>query len=250
MRSVESAAISQMEIPMATTVGMEQMTATTVNHTGLMTAVDQMATMIAVDQPTTMTPADGNTATMLAADQIATMPTVDQTATIVVDQMATGTAVDQTATGTAVNVTGTTTMNQAATNLNMVSQKATVTGRTRTETSNPPSPTYPSTTTGETPTVSAETFNMSLIEDSGDGAQGAKPRVLPNPIVPSVSTFDNLTTTSAALVNAPATVAPVEAPATDAPVDAPATVTMPSVGLGTGKKAGTMRPNPHSTTAR
>jgi hypothetical protein len=170
---------------------------------------------------------------------------VDQTATIVVDQMATGTVVDQTATGTAVNMTGTTTMNQAATNLNMVSQKATVTERTRTETSNSPSPTYPSTTTGETPTVSAETFNMSLIEDSGDGAQGTKSRVLPNPIVPSVSTFDNLTTTSAALVNAP-----VEAPATDAPVDAPATVAMPSVGLGTGKKAGTMWPNPHSTTAR
>jgi hypothetical protein len=66
----------------------------------------------------------------------------------------------------------------------------------------------------------------------------------------SVSTFDNLTTTSAALVNAPATVAPVEAPATEAPVDAPATITVPSVGLGTGKKAGAMRPNPHSTTAR
>jgi hypothetical protein len=147
MRSVESAAISQMEISMATTAGMEQMTATTVNHTGLMTAVDQMATMIVVDQPTS------NTAAMLAADQIATMPTVDQTATIAVDQM-------------------------------------------------------------------------------------------------SVSTFDNLTTTSAALVNAPATVAPVEAPATEAPVDAPATVTVPSVGLGTGKKAGTMQLNPHSTTAR
>jgi hypothetical protein len=46
--------------------------------------------------------------------------------------------------------------------------------------------------------------------------------------------------------NAPA----VDPPATTGPMDALATVVLPAVGLGTGKKAGIMRPNPHSTTAR
>jgi hypothetical protein len=63
-----------------------------------------------------------------------------------------------------------------------------------------------------------------------------------------------------ALADAPATTAPADFPATIAPVDAPAsiaplvdalaTLVPPIVGSGTGKKAGVMRPNPHSTTAR
>jgi hypothetical protein len=51
--------------------------------------------------------------------------------------------------------------------------------------------------------------------------------------------------------DAPATIAPVSSSATLPPlVDGLATLELPAVGLGTGKIAGIMRPNPHSYTAR
>jgi hypothetical protein len=101
--------------------------------------------------------------------------------------------------------------------------------------------------------------NAYLIDDSRDGIQGTLDIALLNPMVPPISTFDNLTTASAAPVNtfttaifagAPATTVLVNPPGAETPIDSPATVAVPSVGVGTGKKVGIMRPNPHSTTAR
>ena len=104
-----------------------------------------------------------------------------------------------------------------------------------------------------------EIFDASLIDDSGDGIWGALHIGLLNLMVPPISTFDNLTTASAASVNTPttatfadppATAVLVNAPSPETSVEYPATIAVPSVGVGTGKKTGTMRPNPHSTTAQ
>ncbi|KAF8806749.1 hypothetical protein BYT27DRAFT_7256753 [Phlegmacium glaucopus] len=120
--------------------------------------------------------------------------------------------------------------------------------------------------------------------NAGDRVQVASFGAPLNSIVSPISILDNLTTTSvapvgaplaqidaplaqtnalvaqieapaaAAQINAPTTVAQVDAPTAVAPVNIPNTaapVDAPTIiGLGTGKKAGIMRPNPHSTTTR
>jgi hypothetical protein len=152
---------------------------------------------------------------------LSTIPAVDQMATTAVDK--TTTVVDQMVTIPVVDQTVMTTINQTALASSSI---------------------YPNI---------GENFNMSLIDDSGDGIQGALHISSLNPMVPLISTFDNLTTASVAPGNTPMTATFVEAPvhinapSAETPVDSPATITVPNVGGGTGKKAGMMWPNPHST---
>jgi hypothetical protein len=140
--------------------------------------------------------------------------TLNQTMTMTgVDQMVAMTAVDQPAPGTVIDPAAETLTNTA-------------------------SPNYFAMTTDEMTTI----------------PQVDAPAMTAPAEAPATTAIDEMTTILQ--VDAPAMTAPADFLVTTAPVDASATISpvdalvIPSVGSGTGKKAGIMRPNTHSTTAR
>lgn len=263
LHDTEIATTGQIEVPIIATTMAADQTATTmaVVQTATAMAVDQMATAMAVDQIATAMAVDQTmmmsaanqtataTMTVVAVDQAMTIPAANQMdnlkrATVAtVDQTPPMTTTDQTVTMTAANQTATATITDQTAPITTADQITTVMSTSSDNPASFPDQSayiYSNTTIAGTP-------DAPLIEDSRDGVQTASLRVLSNPMVPLVlpiQTFENLTTNFAASSRT------VELTTTGmVSANPPTSVGPPNVGTGK-KKAGIMRPNPLSTTAR
>lgn len=261
LHDTEIATTGQIEVPIIATTMAADQTATTmaVVQTATAMAVDQMATAMAVDQIATAMAVDQTmmmsaanqtataTMTVVAVDQAMTIPAanqMDKRATVAtVDQTPPMTTTDQTVTMTAANQTATATITDQTAPITTADQITTVMSTSSDNPASFPDQSayiYSNTTIAGTP-------DAPLIEDSRDGVQTASLRVLSNPMVPLVlpiQTFENLTTNFAASSRT------VELTTTGmVSANPPTSVGPPNVGTGK-KKAGIMRPNPLSTTAR